>query len=394
MSNTDRFSKRTDWTLTSNQLTETLASLRGNQPVLNLTESNPTACEFSYPTQDIISLLGCRENVNYHPDSRGNLKAREAVCRYYAEKGFSVSPRQIFLTASTSEAYSHLFRLLVNPGERVLFPCPSYPLFSFLGELNDVVMETYPLVYDQQWRVDFPRISQALDDTKVFVVVSPNNPTGSVISSQETERINSLCQQYDMALVCDEVFSDFPFETTIQQKSFVENKDVLTFTLGGISKALGLPQMKLSWIVINGPQDLVEPACARLEIIADTYLSVSTPAQNAIPVWLSKREAIQNEISLRLKANLEFLKDQIQNREGCQLLTPQGGWSAVVRIPNRCSEEQWVLKFLKEDLVLVHPGYFFDFDLQGYIIVSLLPPPHIFQEGIRRVLGRIEGITI
>ena len=393
MSNTSRFAKRTNWSLETNQLTESLKSLRAQQKtILNLTESNPTACEFSYPVEDIISSMGCRENMTYHPDSQGSQSAREAVCQYYAQKGLKVLPQQVFLTASTSEAYSYLFRLLVNPGEQVIFPRPSYPLFSFLGELNDAVMDTYPLVYEDQWKVDFNRMPPLDGNTKVFVVVNPNNPTGSFLTLEERAKINALCLNHSMALVCDEVFSDFAFNASVEQKSFVENSDVLTFVLGGLSKSLGLPQMKLSWIVINGPQDLVAQASNRLEVIADTYLSVSTPAQNALQGWFSLREVIQREVRLRLKSNLGYLEDQLQGCRQCQVLTVQGGWSAILKILNMDDEELWVLNLLKEELVLVHPGYFFDFDEQGYVVLSLLPPKPIFQEGVRRILSRIESI--
>jgi aspartate/methionine/tyrosine aminotransferase len=328
----------------------------------------------------------------YSPASRGHLAAREAVCRYYAEKGFSVSPEQIFLTASTSEAYSYLFRLLVNSGEQVLFPSPSYPLFAFLGDLNDVRTDFYRLVYDKKWNIDSQGISQILGgDAKALVMVNPNNPTGSFISPEELGAINALCRKRNVALICDEVFSDFVFDQDKKYLSLVNNHHVLTFVLGGISKTLGLPQMKLSWIVLNGPRDVVEAAAARLEMIADTYLSVSTPVQNALPVWFTYRKEIQAEIQARIKQNFKFLKECAGMAQDCELLEAEGGWYAVLSIPDIYSEEQWVLAFLNRDYVAVHPGYFFDFDREAYVVISLLPPPDIFQEGIKRIFDRIKG---
>jgi len=385
------FSQRTDWPLASNQFSNELNDLRNdNVSLLDLTESNPTNCGFSYLKNDIIAPLAEDANLCYTPTPRGNLQTREAICRYYEEKGLNVAPEQIFLTASTSEAYSYIFRLLVDPGEGVLFPFPSYPLFSFLGDLNDVRIDTYPLVYQKLWSIDLQGMHCAIcNDTKAIVLVNPNNPTGSFIRRKELEEINILCRKQNISLVCDEVFSDFVFEQADDQVSLVNNDQVLTFVLGGISKTLGLPQMKLSWIIVNGPQNLVKASSERLEVIADTYLSVNTPTQNAFPLWLSHRKTIQTEINNRIKHNLDFLKEHVNNVDACELLTADGGWYAVIMIPDRLSEEQWILTFLKKDHVVVHPGYFFDFPEETYIVISLLPEAGTFQEGIKRVIKRI-----
>lgn len=406
------FAQRTDWPLAANQLSADLERLRKNSiPVLDLTESNPTHCHFSYP-DNIVKSLSEEENLYYTPAPKGNLNAREAVSRYYEEKGFNVSPEQIFLTASTSEAYSYLFRLVANSGEQVLFPRPSYPLFSFLGDLNDVRMETYPLVYNGKWNIDLEEMRQAFcDDTKALVLVNPNNPTGSFVRRQELKEINALCREHQTVLICDEVFADFAFdqngdyvsersgrssptphpEERRDEGSLAGNNEVLTFVLGGVSKTLGLPQMKLSWIILNGPRDLVDAAAARLEVIADTYLSVNTPTQNALPGWLSHRNVIQDEINARLRQNVTFLREHTAMTKECELLAVEGGWYAVLKVPDTHSEEEWALMFLNKDHVFVHPGYFFDFDTEPFVIISLLPPCATFQEGIKRILGRIQS---
>jgi len=327
MPNSLPFSQRTNWPLASNQFSNDLNDLRKNNvPLLDLTESNPTNCGFSYSNNDIIASLAENANLCYTPDPRGNLQTRKAICRYYEEKGLTVVPEQIFLTASTSEAYSYLFRLLVDPGEGVLFPCPSYPLFSFLGDLNDVRSDTYPLVYQEHWGIDLQEMRRAIcNDTKAIVLVNPNNPTGSFIRREELKEINTMCREQNISLVCDEVFSDFAIEQADDHVSLVSNDQVLTFILGGISKTLGLPQMKLSWIIVNGPQGLVSASTERLEVIADTYLSVNTPTQNAFPLWLSHRETIQTEINNRIKQNFDFLKQHVNKVEACELLAADGG---------------------------------------------------------------------
>jgi len=385
------FARRTNWPLESNKLTVALECLRNEEtPILDLTESNPTRCGFSYSDGDILKSLAEGKNLHYTPTPRGDLKAREAVSHYYRERGSPISPEKIFLTASTSEAYSYIFRLLANPSDHVLFPQPSYPLFSFLGNLNDVRMETYPLSYNGKWNIDLKNTRHLFcDDTRAFVLVNPNNPTGSFVRRGELEELNALCRQHNTALICDEVFADFAFNRDQGRVSLVDNNQVLTFVLGGISKTLGLPQMKLSWIVMNGPQDLVKKASLRLEVIADTYLSVNTPAQNAFPLWLSHRKEIQEEINARIRQNYFFLEEQTREARDCELLATEGGWYAVLKIPDTYSEEEWALAFLNRDHVFVHPGYFFDFDEEAFIVVSLLPSDHVFQDGIKRILGHI-----
>lgn len=387
------FSRRTAWPLEANTITATLTKLRGDgAEIIDLTESNPTRCGFAYPTQALLNPLAAAGGLVYDPQPLGNLKAREAVARYYQEKDFSVPAPQICLTASTSEGYSYLFRLLADPGERILFPRPSYPLFHFLGDLNDIQLDFYPLRYEgHAWRIDFEALEALIQsDTKAIVLVNPNNPTGSFIKEKEMQTLNAVCRKHHLALIADEVFGDFVLGEKARPVSLAENAQVLTFTLGGLSKTLGLPQMKLAWLTVSGPDETVKAALERLEMIADTYLSVNIPVQNALGTWLPLRAKIQSLILERIRRNWKFLKDTCPH----QIFDAEGGWYAVLRIPPTFSEEEWVLKFLKEARVFVHPGYFFDFEEEGFAVVSLLPPEEAFQEGVRRLLALITGAAV
>ncbi len=384
------FARRTDWSLSSNRITQVLDQLKkGGVSFFDLTESNPTRCGFAFPNETVINTLGNEDNLRYEPLPQGSVKAREAVSGYYRAKGFDVPIENIILTSSTSEAYSHLFRLLVNAGEKALFPRPSYPLFQFLGDLSDVHLDYYPLMCEQRWEIDFEKLSDTLTSgAKAVVLVNPNNPTGSFVKGKELDALNRICRAKNIPIICDEVFGDFAFSCRKDGVSLVNNDAVLTFVLGGLSKTLALPQMKLSWIVMSGPAEWVKTARERLEVIADTYLSVSAPVQNALGRWLSLKDQIQGEIQDRLKRNLQFLKEQVRGGP-CRLFEPEGGWYAVLKIPQTLTEEEWVMKFLQEDRIFVHPGYFFDFDEEAFIIVSLLPPEEVFQSGVDGVLQRI-----
>ena len=378
------FSQRTNWSLTENALTKGIRKFKeSHREVIDLTISNPTQCGFCYP-RNILSALSNSQNLIYEPSPRGLLEVRATICDYYREEGFTLSPEQIFLTSSTSEAYSYLFRLLTNAGDKFLFPKPSYPLFSFLGDLNDVEFNFYPLVYEQEWRIDLEKIKGMIDKkTKGLVLVNPNNPTGSFVQESERISLNKICGR-DMSIISDEVFWDFAWNNKIPRVSLVNNHDVLTFILGGLSKTLALPQMKLSWIIINGPKDLVKEASGRLEVIADTYLSVNTPAQQALKTWMPMRRDIQGQIKKRLQENMSCLE-----RNGCRVLNTQGGWYAILELPSSKNEEEWLLEFLNKDRVLVHPGYFFDFENEPCVILSLLPPCSVFEEGLKRIVKRI-----
>ncbi len=372
---------------------------KSGQAILDLTESNPTHCGFQCFDKRILNALPSAKNLNYEPQCKGMLKARRAISRYYQKKGLHVDPERIFLTSSTSEAYSFLFRLLLNPEEGLLIPKPSYPLFEFLAQLNDAQIDFYQLAYgkkmpggENSWRLDFDELNSAVKkETRAMVVVNPNNPTGSFLKQDERRGLNEFCQKHHMSIICDEVFSDYRLSTNEDNvASLAENNDVLTFSLSGISKILGLPQMKLGWIVLSGPEKDCQEAACRLEVILDTYLSVNTPVQNALEEWLSLQAEIKNEILGRLKENYEFTKKSLFTMAACECLALEGGWYVILRLPQNNKEEEWVLKFLKEDHVFVHPGYFFDFDKGAHIVLSLLTPVEIFQKGLARILKRIK----
>lgn len=388
------FADRTDWELTSNNLSILLQELRErNVSLLDLTESNPTNCGFSYPSE-IIGALSDPKNLRYTPEAQGIRPAREAVCAYYAKKGIRVEPEQVFLTASTSEAYSFLFRLLLNPKEEAVFPAPSYPLFQFLGDLNDIRMETYPLVYHKEgWSIDAAHLAEQISaDTRAIVLVNPNNPTGSFIKAGELSAINACCRKYNLAIIADEVFLDYPFLKHRGRPaiplSLAANDQSLTFVMGGLSKALALPQMKLAWIVVNGPRPEVKKAIERLEVITDTYLSVNTPVQNAVAVWLDFQDVIQRQIQERTAQNREFILRNLPRDSGMEFLDAEGGWYAVLRLPEGTDEENLAIELLREDHVYIHPGYFFDFTDGAHVVLSLLPAEDLFQEGFRRLVKR------
>lgn len=387
------FSRRTNWALSANRIARTFNKLKqDNTAIIDLTESNPARCGFVDPARKILEPLASDKNLRYDPQSQGSLEAREAVARYYREQGHEVAVERIFLTASTSEAYSYLFRLLVDAGQEVLFPRPSYPLFQFLGDLNDVSVKYYPLVYADSWHIDFPQLEDRIQpSTKAVVLVNPNNPTGSFVKRTELAALNHICRPGNIPIICDEVFADFAFPDIKDVVSLADNDSVLTFVLGGLSKTLALPQMKLSWIIVSGPTELAKEACQRLEVIADTYLSVNTPVQNAVAGWLSCREEFQREIKKRVLDNLRFLEEAVGGTS-CWLLKPEGGWYAVIRIPAAdISEEDMTLQLLEKEHVFVHPGYFFDFEKEGFFVVSLLPTSENFREGMKRVLRSLNA---
>ena len=388
------FSQRTHWASTPNNLSLLTEKLQTNKiPFLDLTESNPTRCRLDYPQSKILSVLKDSKNIFYEPSAFGKKESREAVARYYAQKGFQVDPARVFLTASTSESYSFLFRLLTEPKDNILISQPSYPLFDFLAQLNDVRIRPYSLIYKDHWSVDFESLEKSIDEsTKAIVLVNPHNPTGSFIKRRELEALNKICQAKKIALICDEVFSDYCFvEGGEIVKSLVDNNQALTFVLSGISKILALPQMKLGWGIINGPQDLVKEALSRLEIILDTYLSVNTPVQNALSKWFSLRPVIQKDIGGRLAGNRQTIKRLLSGAEGCRYLHSEGGWYAVLSLPDVLSEEEWILEFLEKDHVLVHPGYFFDFQEEPYIVISLLTFPKTLEDGLKKILKRVQS---
>jgi len=384
------FSKRTGWKLTPNRFTEAERGLRAaGRELLDLTLSNPTRSGLHYDSETILQALNNPKAMDYDPQPKGLLSAREAVASYYRKQHDEVNPESLLLTTSTSEGYSYVFRLLCNPDDEILVPKPSYPLFDFLADLQDVKLLPYPLIYDHGWQIDFPSLSQAVSDrTRAVVVVHPNNPTGSFVSNAERQKLNEFCRPHNLSLIADEVFLDYAHDGA-PRPSFAANQDVLTFTLSGLSKISGLPQMKVAWIAASGPADKVTAALGRLEIIADTYLSMNAPIQLAMPVLLEQGKSIQPLLLDRLRTNLAELDRQLTLQKACQRLQLEGGWYAVLRVPVTQSDEDLAIDLLRKVSVLVHPGHFYDFPSDGYLIASLITPPKDFREGIERVLGRL-----
>jgi alanine-synthesizing transaminase len=383
------FADRTHWNLQGNEFSQAIERRRkSGAEVLDLTASNPTTVGLNYDEPAILASLSRRESLIYEPDPKGLKNARKAVAQYYVEssQATELDPESIILTASTSEAYSYLFRLLCNPGDEVLVGTPSYPLFEYLAEIQDVRLITYELVYDHGWQIDFDSLRQSLTPrTKAIMLVHPNNPTGSYVSDREKAELNAIARERELALVVDEVFLDFPLDGG-SHTSFVTNADSLTFTLSGLSKICALPQMKLAWLAASGPEELKKEALARSELIADTYLSPSAPIQHATADFLGLRTALQEQLMARVKANLEELDRQVAGQQLCRRLEVGGGWYAILRVPVTRTDEQLAVELLDERSVIVHPGLFFDFHSDGYVVLSLITPEATFAEGVRRVL--------
>jgi alanine-synthesizing transaminase len=387
------FSKRTNWRLTRNRLTEALDEVTsGGARVLDLTISNPTRVGLRYNEPPILQSLASSHAMDYDPQPKGLPGARAAVSDHYqTQHGVQVDPERLMLTTSTSEGYSFVFRLLCNPGDELLVPKPSYPLFEFLADLQDVRLVSYPLIYDHGWQLDFPSLQKAATErSRGVVVVHPNNPTGSYVHRDERETLNLFCQEHGLALIADEVFLDYAHEKK-PQPSFAANQDVLTFTLSGLSKISALPQMKVAWIATSGPAAEVEAAQARLEVIADTYLSMNAPVQWAVPALLEQRESIQQQLLDRVLGNLAELDRQLAAQETCQRLSVEGGWYAVLRVPVTQTDEELAVDLVQRKSVLVHPGHFYDFPSDGYLVLSLITPKNEFTEGIKRLLEVVGG---
>ncbi len=381
------FAKRTNWNLAPNRLSEALAVYRAaGKPMLDLTVSNPTECGFEYDGSAILSALSNPAVLSYEPNPRGLESARRAVAGYYAERKDEVSIEDIFLTTSTSEAYSYVFRTLCIPGDELLIPSPRYPLFDFLADIQDVNLVRYPLLYDHGWQVDFHVLEQAITPrTRGVIVVHPNNPTGHFAKRAEIARLNSICSAREMAIIADEVFLDFTLEEN-RPASFAANRGAPTFTLSGLSKISGLPQMKAAWLIASGPQQWKSEALARLEVIADTYLSVNAPVQLAISQFFEQRHAFHKQVILRVRRNLAELDRQLAEQKACARLTVEGGWCVVLRVPATRSDEDLAIELLTAQGVAVHPGHFYEFASDGYLIVSLITPERIFAGGTRRLL--------
>jgi len=378
------FSRRTDWKLTPNRFTQAQQELiAAGREVLDLTISNPTRAGLHYDNASILDSLTNPAALDYDPQPKGLLSARQAVASYYTQQ---VDPESLLLTTSTSEGYSFVFRLLCNPGDEVLVPKPSYPLFEFLADLQDVKLVPYPLLYDHGWQIDFSSLEGAVTTrTRAVVLVHPNNPTGSYVSKDERATLNHFCREHRLSIVVDEVFLDYAHDGA-SRPSFVTNSEVLTFTLSGISKISALPQMKLAWIAANGPADQLQPALSRLEIVADTYLSLNAPVQLAASTLLDQRHSIQPQLLDRVRGNLAELDRQLAQQRACQRLAVEGGWYAVLRVPVTQSDEDLAIELLRKASILVHPGHFYDFPRDGYLILSLITPLGQFSEGSNRLL--------
>jgi alanine-synthesizing transaminase len=386
------FSDRTNWKLTRNRLTEALEQVRSTGArVQDLTISNPTRAGLRYDDGRILQALASPRAMDYDPQPKGLLTAREAVAGYYQQEHDvrGLDPERLVLSTSTSEGYSFVFRLLCNPGDELLVPKPSYPLFEFLADLQDVTLVPYPLIYDHGWQMDFPSLQKAVTArTRGVVVVHPNNPTGSFVHPHERQLLNHFCREHGLALIADEVFLDYGHDQAAPQ-SFASNQDALTFTLSGVSKISALPQMKVAWIATSGPAAEVEPALARLEVIADTYLSMSAPIQWATAALLEQRKSIQKQLLDRVLGNLAELDRQLAQQKTSQRLHVEAGWYAVVRVPVTQTDEELAVDLLRRHSVLVHPGHFYDFPGDGYLILSLITTPDDFSEGVKRLLEAV-----
>jgi len=346
--------------------------------VLDLTESNPTRVDLAYP-EEILHAFEDPRILSYEPSPAGAAGAREAVSAYYATRGQCVPPERVLLTASTSEAYSYLFKLLCDPGDEVLVPRPSYPLFEFLAEMESVRVRQYALAYQGGWSLEAPEFS---DRTRAVVLVNPNNPTGSYIKRAELAALAERCAARGTAVISDEVFADYAFGDDPARIVHLAGVEACaTFCMSGLSKVAGLPQMKLGWIVANRPE-----AMERLEWIADTYLSVGTPVQCAAARLLHAGEAVQKQIRERTAANLTLARDVLQGSRGT-ILAAEGGWCLTLQVPRVHTEEEWALQLLKRDGVLVQPGFFYDFESEAYLVVSLLTPPAVFRQGMTVLRG-------
>ena len=380
------FSRRLPPHAETNRLTQALVAARARgAAIVDLTLSNPTAAALPYP-HDLLAPLADPRGLRYEPHPFGLRAAREAVAADFARRAATIDPAHIVLTASTSEAYTWLFKLLCNPGECVLVPRPSYPLFEQLTMLEGVRAIPYDLEYHGRWEIDMATVAAAPEETRALLVVSPNNPTGSYVSAREVERLSQFCRDRDWALVSDEVFADYPLEVTRPFTDIAARSEVLAFTLGGLSKSVGLPQVKLGWMAVGGPPADRDRALRALELIADSFLSVGTPVQVAAPELLVRAAPVRAAIHDRVRRNLATARRMVAAVPACELLTVEAGWCAVVRIPATRSEEQFVLDLLSQEQILVHPGYFFDFRTEAFIVVSLLPEEAQFAEAFPRVL--------
>lgn len=407
------FSSRTNWQHQPNLLNQALERRRSKGLVIHdLTASNPTECGIHYPGKEILAALSDPAALQYHPDPKGLPGARAAICEYYRRRNIPIDPADIVLTAGTSEAYAMILKLLCNAGDAVLVPRPSYPLFEFLAEINDVKLQHYRLGYDHGWHIDVESIKEQISrTTRALAIINPHNPTGMFLKRSELEAIERIAIEYRLALVVDEVFSEYRFGGDAAEVQATANRSTVpTFTLNGISKLLGLPQMKLAWIVASGPPKERREAIERLETISDTFLSVNTPIQVALPELFEVCEPVRTQIVNRVGSNYSFLHSRLDPAAVrlpeagglvrlrptgfgglVSLLVSEGGWYAIIRVPRIRTDEEWALQVLDQKGVYVHPGYFFDFEDEGFLVISLLPEPGLFREGIEKLVAFVES---
>jgi len=386
------FSSRTNWDFRPTPLYELVEKMRAaGEPMIDLTESNPTRCGFRYQPDHLIPPAVLQKSVFYDPDPRGLLEARQAIAEWYHRQNIAVDPQSIVLTSSTSEAYSFLLQLLCDAGEAIAVPKPGYPLFEYLCRLSDVHCNSYRLAYDGEWHIDIQSVEEILSErTKALVLVHPNNPTGSFVKKEERTGIVSLTRDSGVPLIVDEVFGAFPIgQDGRRHESFAGSQETLTFTLNGLSKVAALPQMKLAWIVISGPVDQRTDALQRLEVIADTFLSVGTPIQHSLKTILTDSAPLTARIRERISANLKHASLAFSSTSPVSLFKCEGGWNAVLRLPATKSDEQWASDLLIEKKVLTHPGHLFEFELGSCIVVSLMPEPEVFSTGIRGIADQV-----
>jgi alanine-synthesizing transaminase len=390
------FSARLDWTTADNALSRLEAQLRAaGGPFIDLTSSNPTQVGLPARGLALAAALADPAIADYTPHALGLPRARAAIARDYARLGAVVDPDHIVLTASSSESYAWLFKLLCDPGDVVLVPAPSYPMFDYLAALEGLRVRHHPLAFDGDWHIDWPALTAALPGARVVIVVSPNNPTGSFLTRGDFTRLCALAAQHDVAIVVDEVFADYAFAPPADAIITVAAQPppaALTFALGGLSKAAGLPQLKLGWIATLGPIDRVQSALGRLELIADSYLSVGTPVANALPALLALGADVRGDITARITVNRATLGTALGRDVPVSWLPAAGGWSAILRVPAVQTDEAWAIGLLQEDRVLVQPGYFFDLGgvpgLGTTLVVSLLSRPDQFGAGLERIVAR------
>jgi hypothetical protein len=383
----NRFSERLFWSTPQNAYSLRLAEMRTlGIPLLDLTTANPTETFLDYPHQAIANAFGAIPSFRYEPAALGSTLARETIAAWYAAQEIPAQADRLALTASTSEAYSILFKLLCDPHDEVLVPFPSYPLFEYLARLESVTTRPYPLNYDGGWFIDFTSLQKSLSArTKAIVVVNPNNPTGSFLKIEEVRQLISIAEQHRLAIISDEVFMTYPSAhlQPRQVPTLLGHNEVLSFSLNGLSKAAGMPQMKLGWIAVNGPPPEVTSALAKLDLILDSYLSVGTPIQCALPSLLKIGDSIHRQIESRLHQNRQTLASL--RGTSVEALASEGGWSVILQLPSVHSEDDWIAKLLADEKIIVQPGYFYDMVKEAFVVVSLISEPASFAEGIERL---------